>query len=138
MTDIEIAVGSLKGHSICFCKNGEYFSKDDKGVLPILNLINENMNLSGYSVADIIVGKAVAILFVKAGIVCVYGSVMSKSGKDFLLANGIETRYDLLVENIVNRKGIDICPMEKTVEKINDVNEGYLKLKGSMSFYCEL
>lgn len=83
MTDIEIAVKNLEGHSICLCKNSKYFTDDSKGINPMMKFIAEKKNLSGYSAADIIVGKAAAILFVKAEIISVYGKVMSKAAKLF-------------------------------------------------------
>lgn len=128
MTDVEKAVQRLKGHSICFCRNGEFFTDDGRGISPMMRLIAEGKDLKGYAVADIIVGKAAAMLFVKAGIVSVYGKTMSKSGKAYLEANGIHATYNILTERIINRAGTDICPMEKTVEKINDVDEAYKAL----------
>ena len=76
MTDIEIAVNNLSGHSICLCRNGESFTDDGRGISPMMRFLAEGMELNGYSAADVIVGKAAAMLFVKAGIVCVHGKVI--------------------------------------------------------------
>lgn len=128
MTDLEIAKANLKGHSICLCKNGEYFTDDGRGISPMMSFIAEGRELTGFSAADQIVGKAAAMLFVKAGIVSVYGKTMSESGKAYLEANNIPCSYDILTDRIINRQGTDICPMEKAVADINDANEGYKKL----------
>lgn len=45
----------------------------------MMRFIAEGRDLSGCSAADVIVGKASAMLFVKAGINEVYGKVMSPS-----------------------------------------------------------
>ena len=95
----------------------------------MMRYIHEGRDLSGYSAADIIVGKAAAILFVKAGIAAVYGKVMSIAGRDYLIRYNIPCSWDTLTENIINRKGDDICPMEKTVAEISDAEEGYEALK---------
>ena len=129
MTDIEIAVNNLSGHSICLCRNGESFTDDGRGISPMMRFLAEGMELNGYSVADVIVGKAAAMLFVKAGIVCVHGKVMSESGKKYLESHGIPCSYDKLTEKIINRQGTDICPMEKTVDDINDYESGFSALK---------
>ena len=128
MTDIETAIRELEGHSICLCRGGEFFTDDGRGISPMMRFISEVRNLSGYSVADVIVGKAAAMLFVKAGIVSVHGRVMSESGKAFLETHGIPCSHDVLTDRIINRKGTDICPMEKTVADIDDPETAYTAL----------
>lgn len=132
MTDIEIAVKNLDGHSICLCKGGAFFTDDGKGISPMMKFIAKGADLSGYSAADVIVGKAAAMLFVKAGIVSVYGKVMSEAAKAFLEKYDIPCNYGLLTDKIINRMGTDICPMEITVADIEDVNPGYAALKNRL------
>ena len=129
MTDIEIAKANLKGHSVCLCREGEIITDDGRGISPMMRFFDEGRDLRGYSAADIIVGKAAAMLFVKAGIAEVYGKVMSASGRDHLIRHDIPCSWDTLTESIINRKGDDICPMEKTVADIYDIEEGYMALK---------
>ena len=128
MTDTEITIRELEGHSICLCRSGEFFTDDGRGISPVMRFISEGRDLTGYSVADVIVGKAAAMLFVKAGIVSVHGRVMSESGKAFLETHGIPCSYDVLTDRIINRKGTDICPMEKTVADIDDPETAYTAL----------
>ena len=132
MTDIEIAKANLSGHSICLCKDGDIITDDGRGISPMMRFIHEGRDLSGYSVADVIVGKAAAMLFVKAGIVAVYGKVISAAARDYLQQHGIPCSWDTLTVKIINRKGDDICPMEKTVAEFEDVEQGYLALKHKM------
>lgn len=133
MTDIETAVKHLNGHSICLCKDGKYIIDNGKGISPMMKFIDEGRDLSGYSAADLIVGKAAAILFVKAGIISVYGSVMSKAAKSFLEKNNIPCKYHILTDRIINRSGTDICPMEKTVANIEEAEKGYIALRKRLS-----
>ena len=65
MTDIEIAKRNLEGHSICLCKNGEFFTDDGRGISPMMRFISQGRDLDGYSAADVIVGKAAAMLLSK-------------------------------------------------------------------------
>ena len=129
MTDIETAKYNLKGHSICVCRDGSFFTSDGRGISPMMSFITEGKDLQGYSVADVIVGKAAAMLFVKAGISAVYGEVMTVAARDYLASNGIPCSCKTLTERIINRNGDDICPMEKTVTDIEDYEEGYIALK---------
>lgn len=133
MTDIETAAANLEGHSICLCRDGEYFTDDGRGISPMMRFIAENRDLRGYSTADIIVGKAAAMLFVKAGIVSVHGITMSQAGKAYLEAHGIECTFDTLTEKIIDRQGKDICPMEKTAADISDAEEGYEALRQKLA-----
>ena len=125
MTDIELAKNALSGHSIALCRNGEVITDDGRGISPMMKFIAEGRELSGYSAADVIVGKAAAMLFVKAGIVCVHAKTLSEAGKEFLEAHDIPCTYDSLTERIIDSSGTDICPMEKTVADIWDPETGY-------------
>ena len=60
---------------------------------------------------------------------------MSKAGEKILKENNIEYEYGQLVENIINRSGDDICPMEKTVKDIDDYNEAYIALKNKIALH---
>lgn len=128
MTDLETAKAHLSGHSLCLCKDGAWFTDDGRGISPMLRLLGENRDLRGYAAADSIVGKAAAMLFVKAGIAAVYGEVMSGAGRAYLEAHGIPCAYGVLTEKIINRKGDGICPMEQAVAELDDADEGYRAL----------
>ena len=129
MSDIDIAKENLHGHSICLCRHGEIIFDYGKGISPMMKFIAADRDLRGYCAADLIVGKAAAMLFVKAGIAEVYGETMSEAGAGYLKSHGIPFDYGTLTEKIINRKGDDICPMEKTVADISDPEEGYKALK---------
>lgn len=129
MTDLEIAKANLGDHSICLCKDGSFFTNDGRGISPMMRFIANGHDLSGYAVADQIVGKAAAMLFVKAGITTVHGKIMSAAGQDYLNKHHIPCSWDTLTDKIINRKGDGICPMEKTVTEIEDTEQGYLALK---------
>ena len=129
MTNLELAIQNLNGFSLCLCKNENYIFSNGTGISPMMNFISEGRDLTGWSAADIIVGKAVAMLFIKSGIISVYGKVMSINAKEILDKHDILCKYEILTDKIINRKGTDICPMEKTVKYINDIEEGYQALR---------
>lgn len=129
MTDLERAKQNLKGHTICLCRNGELIFSERRGISPIMGLIAEGRNLSGFCVADTVVGKAAALLFAKCGVTGVYAKTLSKSGKAALEKHGIYCEYETFAPRIVNREGTDMCPMEKTVLSTDDPEEAYILLK---------
>ena len=125
MTDLEKAIGSLKTHSICLCRGNEIITDDARGIAPMMHLISIGTDLVGFSVADIIVGRAAAMLFLKAGIAAVYGRVTSLGAKTLLESHGVPCRFETLTEQIINREGTDVCPMEKAVRGIDDPDAAY-------------
>ena len=132
MTDLETAKAHLSGHSLCLCRDGAWFTDDGRGISPMLRLLEENRDLRGYAAADIIVGKAAALLFVRAGIAAVYGEVMSAAGRATLEAHGIPCTFGVLTEKIINRRGDGICPMEQAVAAIDNADEGYQALRDKL------
>ena len=132
MTDLEIAKNNLAGHTICLCKNGGCLYSDKRGIAPMMGFIAEGKNLAGYSVADIVVGKAAALLFIKCGVKSVFAKTLSEAGKKALELHGVYYEYETLTAKIINRDGTDICPMEKTVLDIDDAEEAYSALKNKL------
>lgn len=132
MTDLQIAENNLSGHTICLCKDGNCLFSEKKGIAPMMGFIADGVNLQGYSVADLVVGKAAALLFVKCKIKAVFAKTLSKSGKEVLISNNIPVEYEILADKIINREGTDICPMEKTVLQTDDPEEGYILLKNKL------
>lgn len=121
MTSLNQAKSMLVGDVTCvLAKNNRVLTSTKTGIAPVLDLINSGVDLKGYVVADKIVGKAVAMLFNYAGIVQVYAEVLSKPALDYLNSVNIVVSYGTLTENIINRKGDDICPMEQTVKDVTN------------------
>lgn len=87
------------------------------GIAPAIRLL-ENGDFADAIVVDKIVGKAVAMLMSLGGVYYVHGVVMSQSAIDWLTQKKIPFSYDTAVENIVNRTGRGVCPMEETVKFI--------------------
>ena len=106
------------------------------GIKPLIEKLDEDIYyFRDLEVADKIVGKAAAMLFALSGVKKVYAHVLSKSGEKILQENNIEYEYGQLVDNIINRKGDDICPMEKTVKDIDDLKEAYIALKNKIALH---
>lgn len=133
MNDLQTAKNNLSGHTISLCKGDKYLFSNECGISPMMRFIADGVVLSGFSVADLIVGKAVAMLFVKCGISKVYAKTLSESGKEVLEKYGIPYEYETLTEKIINRSGTDICPMEKAVLYVDDVNQAYNTLKQTLN-----
>ncbi len=97
-----------------------------KGISFVASLCNEKKDLSCFCVADKIVGKAAAMLFVLLGIKAVHAKTLSLGGKEILQRYSIDFTYDELTDIIINRTGDGMCPMENAV---NDCTEPCQALK---------
>lgn len=129
MNDLKKAKNLLKDDITCvILKDNQIYLSKDNSIRPLLNLLNENIDLKGYVLADKVIGKAQAFLCVKANISKVYTYCLSKEGKMLLDKYNIEYEYTNLVENILNNKGNDICPMEKTVKDIDNPEIAFKEL----------
>jgi hypothetical protein len=103
--------------------NESIYKSSEKGIKPLLQLLNSGKNYLNYSSADKIVGKAAAMLYKLLNINDIYGEVMSISAINFLEQNNINFKYKIKAKEIINRKGTGICPMEETVLNIENPTE---------------
>jgi len=123
----------LEKHNYSIIASNGYYSFDD-GIKPVLFKLNEDLEyFKGLTLADKIIGKASAMLLVLSKVKKVYAGVLSKSGQEIFEKYGIEYEYQQLVEYIINRKGDDMCPMEKTVADIDDLKQAYKALNEKVS-----
>lgn len=128
MTDIEVAVQALPGHSLVLCRGGNVWKSDLRGVAPMVDQLQNGVDLRGYSAADKVVGRAAAMLFIAAGVVAVYAETMSLAAEELLHRHGIITSCGGRTDRIRNRDHTDICPMEKAVADTEDVTEGVARI----------
>ncbi|MBE6901853.1 MAG: DUF1893 domain-containing protein [Ruminococcaceae bacterium] len=122
MTDIEKAK-QLLGQGDCtvaICRGELVYKRTERGVAPVLSLIEQGADLCGASAADKVIGKAAAMLLVMAGVTEIYGAVMSRMAAEFLASRGVRYSFGELTERIRNRSGDGFCPMELAVMDIDD------------------
>lgn len=126
MSNVEKAKERLLNSSLtCVLYKGEkYYTSGERGVSPMLSWLSDGTELIGFSVADKVVGKAAAMLFVCAGVTEVFDVVMSRAAADFLDSRGVRYSYEKMTEKIINRKGDGVCPMELVVADIDDETLG--------------
>ncbi len=102
-------------------RNGDTVYTDTRrGITPMLELLSGRVVLTGFSVADRVVGRASALLFVRAGVCAVYARVVSEGALAVLTHYGIPCEYRKRVERIINREGTGTCPMESAVRDTLD------------------
>lgn len=135
--DLERAKSLLaEGKYTCvICRRDEICTDTQRGVKPLMDLLDHGVKLSGFCAADKVIGKATAFLYVLLGVCAVYTPVISTSAKEVLLSNGIEVEYDKEVEGIRNRTNTGYCPMETAVK---DIRQAHIALKAIRKKLAEL
>lgn len=128
------AISLLDGDTLLaiVTENGEY-KRSERGISALLSLATDGDTLKGACVADIIVGKAAAMLMAFAGVKEVYGRVMSRKATEVFERHSIAYCYGELTETIINRKGDGPCPMEMAVKDIDDVRVATTTLANACS-----
>jgi len=86
------------------------------------------------SVADRIVGRAVALLCAYCKVASIFALTISEEGRKVLENSRIRFQFEKSVKNILNFKKDDICPFEKIVAGITSPKEAYEKLKAFSGF----
>jgi len=134
MTDLDIAKGELyeENLTLAIVKDGFLlYSTKSHRISGFLDAIeNCGANIKGASVADRVVGKAVALLCVYAKVREVYAVILSRKAMAVLKKNGIEHRFGELVENVLGADKTGVCPFEKAAAEISDPEKAYNTFKG--------
>lgn len=102
------------------CKGDIVYASRERGVAPLMHYLEEGIDLTNFSAADKVVGKASALLYCLMGVREVYAQVMSKAAAQVLIRHGIAVLWSEQVPAIQNRAGDGPCPMEAATAGIDD------------------
>lgn len=106
----------LRGHTCVIFDGERIYTSDESGINSLVKFVDGGFDFKSFSAADKIVGRAAAFFYIFMGIKEVYAEVMSEGAKKLFSEHNIRAEYETLTENIINRAGTDICPMEKAVK----------------------
>ena len=115
------------------CRDDQIYTTDARGVAPLLNWLDNGLNLQGFSAADRVVGRGAAFLYCLLGVEKVYAKVMSHPAAEILRLHGIDAQADIFVDGIINRKGDGPCPFEAAVMEIYDAEEALAAIRNKRS-----
>lgn len=136
MNELDKTISKVKNNEFSFAviKDNKIIHQDfGLGVSCIRKLINTNPAILENSIiVDKVIGKAAAMLLIPTGIIKIHALVISKPALTILLNNNIETTYDQLVEFITNRNNDGMCPLEKSVQFIDDFNEALIEIENTI------
>ena len=79
--------------------------------------------LHGAALADKIVGKAVAMVAIYAGMTAIYTPLGSELAEQTLQAHHVAFQADKIVPRIQNKRGDGLCPMEQLTLDLDDPSD---------------
>jgi len=116
LEDRELARSLLEEEkwNLVVVKDGQIIlSSRERGVAPFFRAVQEMAErLRGGAMADRVVGSAVAMLCVHAGIASVYAGTVSRSALQILERHAVPVGSTGVVPHISNRDGTGLCPFE--------------------------
>ena len=137
MLDLEIARNELKTQdlTLVIVKTGEViFKTNDHKIAGFLSAIEKfGQFLEGSSIADRVVGKAIALLCVYAKIKAIYAKVISAKAKKVLEQNQISHEWASIVNEILDLETNQVCPFEMKAMELSDPKITYFKLRNLLN-----
>ncbi len=132
--DLTQAIALLdRGEYTCVLVKGDNIrTSTARGVRPLLDWLDAKADLTGFSAADKVVGKATAMLYCLLGVHRVYARVISRSALEVLERVGIGVQWETLVDHIQNRDKTNFCPMEQAVWTLDDPGAGLAAIRETL------
>ena len=133
MNDLALAQATFHASPLAFVlvKNGAVLRTGTRdGIGELIEAVDALGEAAwGASLADKIVGKAVAMVARAARLRAVYSPLASQAAVDTLSIEHIPLQYDRLVPLILNKRNDGPCPMEKLTQPIPDPVEAVSALR---------
>lgn len=112
-----------QGYTFVAVRNEDLFVSQKRGVAPLLEQIDSNTLLNGFSVADKVIGIASAFLYLLLQPAAVYTDLISLPALNLLVQNNIPIEYKNQTQAIRNRTNTGFCPMETAVKSCHSPQE---------------
>lgn len=104
-----------------------------RGVRPLLDALDADLNTCGCIAVDRLVGRAAAFLYIQMEVAAVTAEVMSRSACELLAAHGIDADAHTLTDVIVNRVGDGLCPMEAATADTDDPEAALIAIRRTVA-----
>jgi len=122
MTNLEEAERALRQEKLTLClyDGQSYWKSTERGVRPLLSLIDAKKDVSAFSAYDKVIGRGAALLYVLLRPKEVACDVLSEKALDVFRSHSLPVRYQTLVPAIMNHRKTGFCPVEEATKDIQD------------------
>lgn len=119
-----------KAECVLIKNDSIYGQERGHGVSPLLVMYDEHKEaMLNATLVDKVIGRAAAAIAICGKVKHVHGELMSEDAVEFLNNNGITTSHTSLVHRILNRKRDGLCPLEQSVEGIDNPANALVALR---------
>ncbi len=133
MDDLEFAKEIFQNERASFVlvKAGRVLATGNReGIAELLDAVETlGIETRGASLADKVVGKAVAMVAAHVGIRAIYSPLASEAGQQVLAQARIALQADHIVPLILNRRNDGICPLERLTQPLDQPHQAVLALR---------
>ena len=117
----EEAMQSLRDQALTMMihtEAGVVHTSRERGIKPLYELYHNGTRFAGETIlVDRVIGLGAARIAVELGVNRVWTAVVSEPAKAYLMAVGIEVKFEKLADHIQNREGTGPCPVESIALK---------------------
>lgn len=134
MNNIEKAkqIFSENEYTFVLLSEENIITSTDKGLKPMVDLIESNEDFSEYVICDKITGRAAAFLYVLLGIEKVHAKKMAKLAVQILDRAEIEYSYDEMIETVLDENMTEIDPVELSVLRSGSAVQAIVDIKKAL------
>ena len=134
-SNLEKARNTLEqgGFTCVVCSDDTLYTSQHRGVKPLLDFIDQGIDLNGFSAADKVIGKATALLYCLLNVKEVYAQVISDAAAQVFQAHAVPVQWEHRVDFIRNRTNTGRCPMETATETITDPQEALIAIRTTLA-----
>lgn len=128
--DLIHTLHSEKLSCVIMQSNGTIVKCHRRGVIDLYELLRDTPSvLDGATIADKVVGRGAAALMVLGKVKRLHTDVLSRPALELLQQAGIKVSFTTLADNIINRAGDGICPVEKLTSSAKTAQEALPLIK---------
>jgi MFS family permease len=122
-----------KDLTLVLVHDDEFVTYKNRGIRPLMQAIDSEVNYTNWSAADKLVGKASALLLVALGVKNVYTPTISRKAVQIFDRFNVYYLYDKIIERVLNQDKTDACPMEKLLDEVDEPEFAYRKIKEQLN-----
>lgn len=130
MKELSVVLKQLSLGCTCAASDGTtLLTSTKRGVGPLLGWLEQGCDLRAFTVADKVVGKGAAFLYMLLGVKYLYAAVISRPALELLRKEGVYVSFTACVPAIRNRDNTGFCPIETAVLECNNAQQALVKIK---------
>lgn len=120
------------GYTFVAVKGEEVITCSERGVKPLIDLLDKGESLDGFCVADKVVGKGAGMLYSLLNVVEIFAFVVSEHAQKYLETTSISLKFAEKVPAIISRDKKGFCPIESAVLDVFDAKMGEIAVKNKL------